>query len=131
LAEGARAGRRIGGGAGSQERGGWRWRVSKLYKVKDDDSRYLFQCPGCGFCHQVFVKNVGGNPVWGWNGSLEKPTFTPSIKTWWDTPTQRHVCHSFVTDGNIQFLEDCTHDLRGRTVELPEVGKSAAAGGGE
>jgi hypothetical protein len=30
------------------------------------------------------------------------------------------VCHSFVTDGRIQFLTDCTHAFAGRTVDLPE-----------
>ena len=30
------------------------------------------------------------------------------------------VCHSFVTDGRIQFLGDCTHSLAGQTVDLPE-----------
>jgi len=29
------------------------------------------------------------------------------------------ICHSFVTDGQIQFLGDCTHKLAGRTVPLP------------
>ncbi|WP_019573378.1 DUF6527 family protein [Curvibacter lanceolatus] len=28
-------------------------------------------------------------------------------------------CHSFVTDGRIQFLSDCTHELAGQTVDLP------------
>lgn len=31
------------------------------------------------------------------------------------------VCHSFVTDGRIQFLSDCTHSLAGQTVDLPEM----------
>lgn len=31
------------------------------------------------------------------------------------------VCHSFVTDGKIQFLGDCTHNLVGQIVELPEI----------
>jgi hypothetical protein len=30
------------------------------------------------------------------------------------------VCHSFVTDGRIQFLNDCTHPLAGQTVDIPE-----------
>jgi hypothetical protein len=29
------------------------------------------------------------------------------------------VCHSFVVDGRIQFLGDCTHHLAGQTVDLP------------
>jgi hypothetical protein len=28
-------------------------------------------------------------------------------------------CHSFVTDGRIQFLGDCTHHPVGQTVPLP------------
>ena len=31
------------------------------------------------------------------------------------------VCHSFVTDGRIQFLADSNHALAGQTVDLPEV----------
>jgi hypothetical protein len=30
------------------------------------------------------------------------------------------ICHSFVTDGRIQFLNDCTHSLAGQTVDLPD-----------
>ncbi|MHC8396108.1 hypothetical protein ACYZT8_21075 [Pseudomonas sp. LB3P93] len=30
------------------------------------------------------------------------------------------VCHSFVIDGCIQFLGDCTHELASQTVDLPE-----------
>ncbi len=30
------------------------------------------------------------------------------------------VCHSFVTNGRIQFLGDCTHELAGKTIEIPE-----------
>ncbi len=29
------------------------------------------------------------------------------------------VCHTFVTDGRIQFLGDCTHVMAGQTVDLP------------
>jgi hypothetical protein len=31
------------------------------------------------------------------------------------------VCHSYVTDGKIRFLDDCTHELAGKTVELEDV----------
>ncbi|MCZ4340562.1 hypothetical protein O4H52_03015 [Sphingomonadaceae bacterium G21617-S1] len=29
------------------------------------------------------------------------------------------VCHSFVRNGQIEFLSDCTHALAGQTVPLP------------
>jgi hypothetical protein len=58
---------------------------------------------------------------WTWNGSLELPTFQPSIhvRIVDSKDRVRSVCHSFVTDGRIQFLNDCTHSLAGQTVDLP------------
>lgn len=46
-----------------------------------------------------------------------RPDGTPE-RRW---PGRDMVCHSFVTDGRIQFLDDCTHALRGQTVDLPEI----------
>jgi hypothetical protein len=31
------------------------------------------------------------------------------------------LCHTFVTDGQIQYLGDCTHALAGQTVDLQEM----------
>lgn len=28
------------------------------------------------------------------------------------------ICHSFITDGQIQYLSDCTHSLAGKTVPM-------------
>jgi hypothetical protein len=88
----------------------------------------LFDCPGCGMSHgPVIQKGDGPSPVWSWNGSLDRPTFTPSIRVQWTRrasivePQAECVCHSFVTDGRIEFLGDCTHALAGQTVDLPEV----------
>lgn len=75
----------------------------------------------------------------GFNGDYNRPTSTPSILVRYDqrvppatTPElarkildgeivqskREFVCHSFVTDGRIQFLGDCTHELAGQTVGL-------------
>lgn len=65
--------------------------------------------------------------LWDFNGNLERPTFTPSLLQRWNewqgegVPPKTHVCHSFITDGRIQFLGDCTHELAGQTVDLLEV----------
>ena len=70
-------------------------------------------CPGCGQAH-IFDKR------WTYNDNPVKPTFRASMLVSW-TYGPEHVqrcCHSFVTDGNIQFLNDCTHDLKGKTVPL-------------
>lgn len=77
---------------------------------------YVFHCPGCEYGHPFEICANGDG--WTWNGSLDKPTFTPSLLVAKDTPTSR--CHSFVTDGRIQFLSDCHHKLAGQTVDLPD-----------
>jgi hypothetical protein len=60
----------------------------------------------------------GGNPQWIFNGDVDKPTFTPSLLVFGSVPEKR--CHSFITDGKILFLDDCFHELKGQTVEIPE-----------
>lgn len=92
----------------------------KLLRETTDGS-VLFWCPGCDGAHHVNVSEAPNKPRWGWNGSLDKPTFTPSIKvSYYEGDTVSGVCHSFVTDGRIQFCGDSTHALAGQTVDLPQ-----------
>jgi hypothetical protein len=73
------------------------------------------ECPGCGGVHVV---PVVGSGAWTWNQSLEKPTLHPSLKV---TNGQGWCCHFWIKDGRIQFLDDCTHELRSKTIDLPEL----------
>jgi hypothetical protein len=96
--------------------------VSKLRTVINQD--VIFFCPGCENTHSVNVIR-DTRPRWTFNGSAEKPTFSPSIlvTTRWsqnDKDMKDEICHSFIKDGQIQFLDDCTHKLKGQTVEIPE-----------
>lgn len=95
----------------------------------------MFRCPGCNTAHMVRVGD-GSGPRWGYNENPEAATFTPSILVRGTVPItdDEHarlmagetieprplVCHSFVTDGRIRFLDDCNHALAGQTVDLPE-----------
>ena len=108
--------------------------------ILEPEGRASFRCPGCGMVHTIVVS---GPTAWQWNGSVESPTLYPSVlarsghfapgrqsdRCWCDynrdhpndpAPFKCGVCHSFVTDGRIQFLNDCTHALKGQTVPLPE-----------
>lgn len=102
---------------------------ASLGKTADGGEMVHFRCPGCDDFHQI---RVG---TWSFNGDLERPTFSPSVLVggaqWGPAdgfhkpnhtvaPGESIVCHSFVTDGRIQFLGDCTHNLAGQTVDLPE-----------
>lgn len=75
-------------------------------------------CPGCDEPHMVDVKR------WEWNGSLTAPTLAPSIlvrrRAKPVRPEPQTVCHSFVRDGKMQFLSDCTHTLAGKMVQIGE-----------
>ena len=109
-------------------------------KAKRVGDRVRFQCPGCNETHEISDKPGG----WTFNGDFEKPTFSPSVlvkvghycegqtqppncvncnsqETDDPWPWPCSICHSFVEDGKIRFLNDCSHDLAGKTVELPEV----------
>lgn len=90
--------------------------MAKLWTVEasDGSETWWFDCPGCGRGHAIRTK--GPSPCWEWNGSVDKPTFSPSILS----PIDGQRCHSFVKDGMIQFLSDCDHALAGQTVEIPD-----------
>jgi hypothetical protein len=70
---------------------------------------WMIMCPGCG-CGHLF------DDRWTFNGDMKKPTFSASMSVNANDPASR--CHSHVRDGQIQFLNDCWHLLKGKTVPL-------------
>ena len=75
-------------------------------------------CPGCEGYH-MFTTTPESQVRWSFNGDQEKPTFAPSLMCNRDYPESR--CHSIVTNGKIQFLDDCYHSLKGQIIDLPDV----------
>jgi hypothetical protein len=116
-----------------------------MSKVKQMDwdgkgtKAWRFWCPGCEGHHAP----IEGR--WTFNGDCNRPTFSPSILVRGTRFTEKgeveyekwrvagfpmrkevfdsipSVCHSFVTDGRIRYLGDCTHSLAGQTVDLPDL----------
>ena len=89
-----------------------------LRKVENDDGvveRLMFFCPGCNMVHGV---TIIGDYKWGFNEDYEKPTFSPSILVTYNWAGVPKICHSFVENGNIRFLSDCTHDLANQVVAI-------------
>lgn len=100
------------------------------------DGGWAYRCP-CGDHHVI--------RGWVFNGDMECPTFSPSVLVrsghyarnatptdCWCTYNKEHpdegnpvcyVCHSYVRNGAVEFLGDCTHALAGRTVPLPDFDK--------
>lgn len=82
---------------------------------KSGDSLW-FMCSGCGELHQIKI-GVGPGMRWGWDGNSERPTFWPSIRM----NTDQHLCHAYVSGGNLLYLSECTHNMAGQTVPLPPI----------
>lgn len=80
-----------------------------------------FFCPGCERRHAVPVSRDGKGITWAWNGDRDRPSLNPSIHVNANRECpEYHECHSFVVNGQIQFLNDCSHALAGTTHALPE-----------
>lgn len=118
--------------------------ISPFGDSKNNSIGYTFWCPGCEEYHGVWTKqkNPKTNAQWSFNGNEEKPTFSPSLlirsghydknnkgDCWCDynkknpkekAPFKCTVCHSFIIDGMIRYLNDCTHKLAGKTVQLTD-----------
>lgn len=93
--------------------------MSKVKHLTNQDGEHggwMIECPACGDGHLFDAR-------WTFNGDLDRPTFTPSMLVhehpYGDGVRPR--CHSFVTDGRIQFLSDSGHAMAGQTVELPDL----------
>lgn len=120
-------------------------RISKVLRVRGPKATYY--CQGCDMVHMINVEPNGAEPVWTWDGSMDHPTFGPSVLVRWETrsekarevskafydqhgdyPTleqvpydKKHVCHTFIRGGLVEFLSDCTHQHAGQTLPLPPL----------
>jgi len=91
----------------------------------------IWHCPGCDESHMVPVE---GPNAWEFNGDIQYPTLSPSIKvTGVEKMTDAEyeelregktivprpfVCHSFLKNGVMEFLSDSTHSRAGQSVAL-------------
>ncbi len=104
------------------------------------NSHLGFWCQGCQKKHMIRIQ---GDNSWQWNNDLERPSFYPSVfstsghylnihkegESCWCTYKNGESefkctrCHLFVKDGEIIYLHDCSHDLKGQTVSLIDIPK--------
>lgn len=111
-------------------------------KLRSVQGGIMHWCPGCEHAHVIYTSKEGreGKPTWGYNGSIDKPTTTPSVLIFvtddedevgnpLPQPIKRTLCHYFLTDGNLVFCGDSKHIYAGQTVPLPDIPDNY--GGGE
>lgn len=86
-------------------------------------------CPGCKETHAIHIDKPNHcGARWSFDGNVDRPTFAPSINISSPEHTfaggvkiEAQRCHYFLRAGQIEFLSDCTHPLRGQTVPLPPL----------
>ena len=92
--------------------------MPKLKEVRDTSGEFhafKFFCPACRTDHVLRDLKF--------NGDHRKPSFTPSVcvRTWDENYLVLSICHSYVIDGRIHYLYDCSHEMAGKVVELPDL----------
>lgn len=91
--------------------------MARAEVIGENADHLRFDCPGCDSAHVITIA-PHPNP-WEWNGDTDHPTIAPSVLV---TGGEHNIrCHSFVRDGRIEFLTDCTHALAGGQLDLPEL----------
>ena len=86
-------------------------------------------CPACHTLHYFPKKPLENGAKWSFNNNFENATFTPSmhitVEAFIDDDgtilCPKEVCHYNLTNHHLIYCGDCTHDLRGKTVSLPEL----------
>lgn len=95
--------------------------VSKVLRAVDigvGRRGFAFWCQPCGATHRVATD---GQSAWSFNGDVNTPTFSPSIKVTQPKGDFTRICHCWVTDGLIRYEPDSTHELAGQTVEMSPI----------
>lgn len=83
-----------------------------------------FVCPGCvqmdgtAGIHMLPVNTDAISPSWDWDGNLDRPSVSPSIRS--GKPPGK-VCHKFLYEGIFQYLADSTHDLKGKHIQAVDL----------
>lgn len=92
-----------------------------MYESKNErvPGVYVYWCEGCECCHAIYTINPNTlGAMWSFNGNMEKPTIQPSVLVRWNKKDVPQVCHTFITDGMVNYLGDCTHRLAGQTIPM-------------
>lgn len=98
--------------------------VPLIEEMDGQEGVFLVECPGCKMYHMVHTKQPSPNGAkWTFDGNMEKPTLSPSLMVRYPYGNDKkfQTCHSFIRKGEWQFLNDCTHDLAGKTVPMVEL----------
>lgn len=101
-------------------------RLSYLTPSEKRNTQFLFYCPGCNCAHIIPTECSFKGPIWNFDGNMESPTFTPSLRTFYTHPNSKEkitTCHLTITNGKIQYCADSPHALAGQTISMVPIPK--------
>lgn len=84
-----------------------------LRRIVDSDGKlqgYAFFCPACKHGHKFDLDR------WRFNGDMKNPTFEPSLL--YEKGVNHPRCHLYLRSGQIQFLSDCSHEMKGQSISV-------------
>jgi hypothetical protein len=102
--------------------------------VRTSETSLWLWCPACDDAHRI---SINTDNSWNWNGNEVLPTIEPSILVTgvqWPESSPFHKsnhsavlpgdpirCHSFVRNGQWQYLTDSTHSMAEQIVEMIDL----------
>ena len=100
--------------------------VAFILEISDGTKYLRFKCPACNE-HEAIPFQAGTDykgPVWKFNGNLEAPTLSPSVRHYMPDESgrvQKTLCHYHLVNGVIDYCTDSSHKLSGQKAALPEI----------
>jgi hypothetical protein len=76
------------------------------HRLTKNDGHSAFICPAC--CQEHKIPDANAN-----YGTDSCPTFMTNVRI----VTGSSICHFYITKGSIEYLPDCTHHLKSKTVK--------------
>lgn len=87
----------------------------------------IFNCPACNDIHAFkyysdpFKYTNTDKDPWKFNYNFDRPIIRPSISVDAGNSNINYKCHSYVEEGFIKYLDDCSHAMKGLSIELPDI----------
>lgn len=106
----------------------------KMILYRDNMELVVHYCPGCKRIHTVRVDgppSIPGNHKWQLTGTPDNPSLHPSVRFFYPESAYKdnpdlpwYQCHYNVKNGRLEFHSDCSHELKGQTIDMPELTES-------
>lgn len=89
--------------------------LNVILPITNSKGKYIFYCPGCKVNHLISTTPKSGT-YHTLTGTLAKPTVRASVLA-----LGVYRCHAYITEGVIEYLNDCTHHLAGKNVTMEPI----------